>query len=468
MRHNPLKTILLMSILFLPHNSWASEDKILTMDEFIRLATERDSEFESILIDKLTLQYRKDIELPAKDLILDVRTQYSFLLDADREEPEGSISLSKLFPFTGTEIETEYSTSSSFTARDNSSSFSATVTQPLLENAFGKTTRLQDKIIGLEIEVAHHQIVEAYEDYLATLIVAYLDWYAAYENLNIGMASYNENLKLVDNIKERQGSNIALPIDVHKIEIQALTRKEDLVERRQTYKTTSNFIIKALRLEPPIRYRPQRPDIYDTLNIAFQKDFENFSKKSRTYDILRLLEKRSNLDVDKNANELLPSLSLLFGYEVSGKERRIKEENALAFAAFELEWPFTDQKERAELETAKITLDQTRLSTQNTHYRLYTNILNLTHEIERERELLQISLEKIKLATDILEDETENYSYGKVTLNDYIQAVNTLDTNRFSRIRRDVAIQKFVVEYLRLTDRLISKNKISMQGNHDL
>jgi len=48
--------------------------------------------------------------------------------------------------------------------------------------------------------------------------------------------------------------------------------------------------------------------------------------------------------------------------------------------------------------------------------------------------LVEVATEKIELAEAILKDEEENYSFGKVTLNDYISAVNTLDTQRFNRV----------------------------------
>ena len=66
-------------------------------------------------------------------------------------------------------------------------------------------------------------------------------------------------------------------------------------------------------------------------------------------------------------------------------------------------------------------------------------------------------MKKIKLAEDILLEEVKNYSFGKVTLNDYIDAVNRLDENRFNKISYIVMFNKLVVEWLRLTDKLVDK-----------
>ena len=68
-----------------------------------------------------------------------------------------------------------------------------------------------------------------------------------------------------------------------------------------------------------------------------------------------------------------------------------------------------------------------------------------------------MSQKKIKLSEAILKDEAENYSFGKVTLNDYIDAVNRVDENRFSYTEHGVQLNKLLVEWLRLTDQLVDE-----------
>jgi len=67
------------------------------------------------------------------------------------------------------------------------------------------------------------------------------------------------------------------------------------------------------------------------------------------------------------------------------------------------------------------------------------------------------------LAEAILEDERENYSFGRVTLNDYIQAVNNLDSNRFNKVLHESLYRKLKVEWLRLTDRLVQPKDIDIR-----
>jgi len=441
----------------------AQDERTLPLEEFITLAAHNDTKFEQILIDELSLQYQKALNLPAGDLVFAAKGQYDFIFGQDRKEPEGTLSLSKLFPFTGTSIEAQYKTTASYSSTSNSSEVGIGISQPIAENAFGKATRLKDKIIGVEVDVAKYQIVEAYEDYLATIIIGYYDWYEAYESLKVGESSYQQNMKLLDNILKRQKNNIALPIDVNKVHLQVLAKKEKLIELRQEYDKALNFIEKAIRHDGQKKLIPTAPGFYSEYAVSFEKDFQEFKETSRTYEILNLLEKTSRLKVDQEADDLLPSINLLFGYNVQGKNLSLKNEDSLVYAGISLDWPIGDQVDRAEHEVSKINLDKTRLSNTGTHFQLYTDIKNLSVQMDSEEQLMNLAKEKIGLAKSILQDETENYSFGRVTLNDFISAVNVLDTNRFNEIFHEVQQKKLLIEWLRITDRLITRKDIYRQ-----
>ncbi|MCG2712450.1 MAG: TolC family protein [Candidatus Omnitrophica bacterium] len=435
-------------------------EHVLGIEEFIELAAKNDTEFEAILIEELTLQYRKDLKLPARDLVLDVKADYDFFVSQDREEPEGAVALSKLFPNSATSVSVGYETNASFSSRINSTEFSVAVSQAIAGDAFGRSARLQDKIVGAEIEVIQHQIIEAYEDYLAEIVWAYYDWYAAYENLNISRSSYQDNLKLLKNIEDRRKSSIALAIDVNKIKLQVLAKKEKLIELEEAYNNKFNFIETALRFKNTKGLIPKEPGMYSDFIISFKADFGRFWKHSRTYKMLELLKSKTSLEVEKEADDLLPSVNLRLGYTMNGDNFEIDNDEGMVFAGISLKLPFSDQVDRAQYETARIQRKKTGLQAANTHYRLFRDMRNLSLQIEKERQLVETDQEKISLARSILADEEENYSYGKVTLNDYISSVNVLDTNRFNLIEHNTQYQKLIVEWLRLTDRLIGEKEL--------
>jgi outer membrane protein TolC len=436
----------------------------LSLAEFVRRAIAVDTEFEEILIDELALRYQKDINLPARDLVLDVRAQHNAYLSRDRDDPQATLELSKLFPYAGTEVAAGYSVQPSFSAAPTASEWNVTISQPVAQNAFGRTTRLLDRIVGLEVDVARHQVVEAYEDYLAGVIIAYYRWYETLETLRIAEESYRENLKLLDNIRDRQAASIALPVDVNKITLQVLARKESLVDLRNAYQEALNLVSRLIRREDGEGVVPVDPGFYRDYEVDFEKDYREFEKVGRTFSVLRLLEDKSSLDVERRADELLPSINLLFGYQAEGDGYRIEDGNDLLYGGVSLSWPFPDQDGRARHELARVASRKTKLSVVNTRYRLYTELRDLSYQIELSRQRAAIADEKIGLAAAVLEDEKTNYSYGRVSLNDYIQAVNQFDNNRFTKARQDALRRTLLVEWLRRTDRLVDVKMI--KDNH--
>jgi hypothetical protein len=435
--------------------------KTLSIKEFIQTAAKNDKVFDIILIEQLKLNYRKAINLPAKDIILSVKGEYDFFLPQNKEEPNVTLSLSKLFPYTGTDISLSYKNIPSSTSTTSGSELAFLISQPIARNAFGKTTKLKDKIIGIEIDVARHQIVEAFEDYMAALVTIYYDWYSAYENLKIGESSYNENSKLKDNIYERKKQKIALPIDVNKVELLVLGKKEDLIALKEKYKNLTNLIEKAVRHESDAVLLPIDPANKHKSEVDFKADYKKFTEKSRTYKILDMLGKKSKLEVKKSADDLLPSTNLMIGYKMDGDNWEIKNKDDMFYVGISMEWPFPSQVKKAEFEVSKIRHRKTKISNQNKYLELHTNLKNLYLGIKREKELIKIADKKIKLAEKILKDEAENYSFGKVTLNDYIAAVNRLDQNKFNKISHTIKLKKLFIEWLRLTDQLVDKKVLS-------
>ena len=445
--------------------SVSAEDKTpraIPLDEFIKIAAKNDTEFEEILINELKLNYTKDLVLPARDIVLAVKHQYDFILNQDRNQLENAVGLSKLFPYTGTEVAAEYSYSPSFSNETMNSEFSVNLSQSIGRNAFGKATRLLDTIVGLENDVARYQIIEAYEDYLSSIIIEYINWYSALKSLEIAKSTYNENVKLLDNIKERQKNKIALDVDVNKITLQVYDKQENLISYMETYENQLTKIRTILRYENDEVIVPADPDFFFSHEKTFEEDFKEFKETSRTEKILNLLEKKSSFEVTKNADDLLPSINLLVGYDMEGKRESLYESDNMFFMGLSMEWPFyPNQVERAEYETSKISLEETRLSNTNVYFRLQREIKNLHINLKRQRLMLDISEKKKVVSKAVVKDETENYMYGKITLNDFIQAVNAHDNARLSIVIRQAQIDRLMVERLRILDLLVTRKQIN-------
>jgi len=465
------RIIFLFSFLFLSSMpvAYSQEATIreISLEEFIQEACKNDTVFQEILINQLALQYQKALKLPAGDLVVSTITQYNTFLKIDESEVGNTSSLSKLFPYTGTTIASDYTASVTASTRTISSELDTYISQSIAENAFGRDTRLLDKIVGIEVDVAKYQIIEAYEDYLAALIQSYLDWYAAYKDVETAQNSYNENVKLLKNIKERQRNSIALPIDVNKVNVQVLAKEENLIFLKVRYTEYLNIVKQAMRYKEEAKLRPQDPRLYDNTVIAFDDGYARFCRESRTYKILAFLEKKSSLQVDRDADKILPSIDLRLGYLLEGGDYDLLKSRKTAYGSIALEWPLPGQVERAQYQTSKIAFRRQQLSNQSIYVDLYTKLKNICDAIARERKLIALADIKINLAAAILKDETKNYSYGKVSLNDFIDEINKLEDSKFSKITHTIQLRKLIIEWTRLTDTLVTKDQIKKLTPND-
>jgi len=232
----------------------------------------------------------------------------------------------------------------------------------------------------------------------------------------------------------------------------------------QIYDTYSNLIFKAIRHKGTTPYIPVTPSPPAT-NVQFEPAYKNFTLSSRTYEVLHMLEQQGTMQVKKAADDLLPSTNLLLGYQLEGKEWGIQDQERSYFAGISVSWPIGRSVDKAKQSIAKIEYKKTILSNKNKYEDLRTNLKNLYLQIQREQKLISIAKKKITLAESILKDEAENYSFGKVTLNDYIVAVNRVDENRFSYTEHSVQLNKLLVEWLRLTDQLVDEKVLENNIN---
>ncbi|MDD3088365.1 MAG: TolC family protein [Candidatus Omnitrophica bacterium] len=430
--------------------------KELSLDEFIEMSCANDEVFEEILVESLKLNYLKKLKLPADDIILSVKNNYAAFLRSDKGNPEYQFSLAKLFPDTGTNIGAGYlSKAEGPDGWGINGEFYALVSQPVARNAFGRTNRLLDKIVGMEIDIAWYQIVEAYEKYLAAIINIYYDWNEAYENLKTAENSYKENMKILDNVKERERNNIALPVDVNKVLLQVMLKEETMLEAGNSFREYANLLRKSIGYDVQGTLIPGGPDRFEGIEIDFDEEYRVFREKGRTSLILDMLEEKSALEVDKYADALLPSVELFAEYRIKGADRYLEKDDKRVFVGFTMDYPFPGQVENAEYETSKIDHDMRVLNRTNTQIRIYTDLRNIYQEIEKEKKLIKIAAEKIKVSESVVRDDSVNYSYGRVVLNNFIDEVNRLDLNRFSLIQRNIRLKKLIIEWLTLTDRLV-------------
>jgi len=450
--------LLFFTAMLLPFSAFA-EEKTVTVEEFIKIASEKDTYFEQILIDEMKLKYKKEISSAAGDILLSVKGRYNFEIDASNpDSKEASVSLAKLFPCIGLEAGISYSLSDYPSVSGETSAFNASFSIPLAKNAFGYSSRMTNEIAGLEEEISSHQAVEAYEEYLSSLLKLYYTWYSNYAAMKAAEISFEESKNLLNNMQARRKSGIAYKIDVNKTRLQSIEKEETLITIKQSYIESLNLVKQAMRTDAAIL--PAKPGPYRAVDYG-NTDINSLIENSRTFSILDLLVKKAGVSEGKAFNSLLPSADFTAGYSLSGSGFNLNGTEHAAFIGFELGLPIiAGQKEHAEHESAKLESKRQSLSKESSSGAFKTNLVNLFNELKGREKILKLAEEKEILANAVYKEEKEYYNQARSSLNDLISAINSLENAKFSRISEEIKLNILIVEWLRLTDTLITKTDI--------
>jgi len=438
----PVSMIGLLLIPFLS-TPLSARDTMLSMEDFISKSMENDTQFHAILDEHMTLAYDHILYAPIPELTLSVDS--GFALDFN-DSGTHRIDVTQTHPQTGKEYRADYTQSSSGIG---TSTFS--FSQDIAKNAFGASAILEQSLQELETEIAHIQLVEAYEDYLAELINVYYTWIRQYESIRLAKAALIENEKVLESIKNRRLRKIADDTDVNKLTLQTLTKREQLIDLEQAYRETTNTITRSLGLDPDTEIAPNSTFTLDQMPDKRPLSLDELNTESRTNTLLSTLKKQSAVEYNQATRNLLPSIAL--------SSSLVHSTETYGEIGVSIDLPISNAVAKAEQRVAEINQGKVVNETLSVETQLITDLSTIYSAMQRQKEKIRIASEKKRLSKAILEAESDNYSFGKISLNDYISAVNGYDTSRFEEIDRRISYQRLSLEWKRLTDTLLSTSE---------
>ncbi len=436
----------------------------ISMQKFIKRSLAHDPSFPYILIEELRLQLYKGLNLEPSDLVLNLTAQYSMILDEQGQSgdpvPEASISLQKLFATSATNLSASYSLSrlNTSTSGYQRSQFLLILSQDIARNAFGKAYRLLEKKNDLLVAWLRHQVIEAYEDYLASMILLYIDWFLAQENMILAESNVIYQKNLLSLMQQKQRYRIAYNKDVQKVRLELAKAEEAQALARHNHKQVEFKISQLLKLDATKMPRPQPPVIADR---ALQKK----AVETRTFQMLKLMVDQGINDTLIAKNNLLPSASLFAGYSIVGREWEFIDKEHKIYAGLTSALNFTKHREKALYESARIDARKHTLQKQRDLLYLDNLLFEIRSRIDKEQLLIQNAQAQLVMAERILQEEQRHFLIGKATLNDLIMARNQKENINYSLLLHKILLQKWILEFQRLSDTLVAENKkINLSG----
>ncbi len=457
-------------ILILPLHSGMAQDlgtdnssaNILSLPLFLNKAISHDPSFPVLLSDELYLKFQKDLLLPAGDIVLGVSAQYDLFLPLEENQDgvtpwEGSISLSKLFPSSGTKVEAAYSNSlfSTGSGAYHRSSAGVMVSQPIVQNAFGVLTRMQENKIEIDENIVRYRVVEAYEEYMASLIEIYIEWYLVTENAGIARNNLKHNRDLATLVMRKRRYGIARPEDVYRMELEVIQSQESLEELESQLLHFENKIRRLTGIAQENGIIPEKPTM--VISAASPNTAESILQKSRTFRILKDAEKSAAVNLDIAGRSILPEVNLFMGYKAIGRDYNIQDRTENAYAGVSGQYNFGHAKENADEEIKGIDLKRARLETRRTLFNLEIYASELESAIRLQETHIARAKDRLSLSEKILAAETNNYSIGKKSLNDLILARKSVETARYDIVNMEMSRQILILERQKTLDLLVDK-----------
>lgn len=432
---------------------------ILSLEDFLEISNKQNPNFEKILIDELKIKYNKFLDMPSEEILLNLKSDYYFKEDSTSE----TISLSKLFAKQGTTIETGYEYNDT-----DRGSFLIALDQSLLKNAFGRANKLKLTEIEQNNKIIRYEIVEAYEEYFAEITSLYYEWSRVFVNLEIARNAYEDNLKINKNIKSKFNNNVANIGDVEKSNLQLLEKEENLRALEAEYKKIYNLIVQAGRIDskkifvPNIKMKDIDIDLDINMNnfkLDFDKEYFYFQKNSRTYFIYDLIRDKSLSTFRIAKDDSLDDLGLSFSYRDSKKNS-----NKGFFVGLSYEGNFFDKKKSSVFKVAEIDYKKTLLDVSIKKYDIHITLKNLYEDLILQKDLLKIYNDKIKRAEVVVNEDTKYYNIGKLSFNDLVESINSLEKYRSEKVDRCLQFKTSILNWRNATDKLVNEEKILNQN----
>ena len=329
--------------------------------------------------------------------------------------------------------------------------------QPMLKNWFGIIDTFPIKQAQLNRMITEKAVDDGIEAVIIRLYDMYFEWFEAYNQLRI----FEENIRngdiLLKQVKEKAEFGLVEQSDVHQVYMMNLEYKKarDLIQvnikrlTRQIY----HWMKGSLDMPQDFVFIPQSrislPDIphspYSVTN-------------SRTMQILELSRQILDYQLEKELNERLPELNVVFKYEFANPTTDpsrafiITNFNHNFYAGIEFAFPIGENMSRGKIKETKSRIRKWVQDTENFRRNYMQGIEDLNDMLRVYETILEYDAELIRHAERRVAEEERKYEQGRSDLFYIIQNKHTLVDYRLKHLENYVKYHKIKLELLGVLD----------------
>jgi outer membrane protein TolC len=451
-----MKPLMILTLLTTPIFSPANE---MNVESYINFLIENDVEIERLIQQKAQTRFSKDLRLPTRSWILSVSSTHGLpLQDSQGRTSELNVEMSKNFRRTGTNLLLRYNQND--LADRNEQIQALQVQQSLIQNSFGLQTRLLEDSIDSDNLVTNLSLIEAYEDYVAEKIGAFLDLIAAQKNLETSQELYKDFKEIFSEVKKRRSKSIAISVDVYRAEAELLQFERAVLEaqariaevKRRLFSGVDQKVqnLKKTKITNQIPY-------LDEKEIAADFNDEDLNQ-SRTGQIIKASANSAAKNQKAVKRNLLPELGLNLGLSEDESNRFSTTVNRTeASIGLNLNYEFDNSLAKAQYGEAVLNQKLVEKSNQSLKNNLAAQLKSLKERIELQKKRVKILEKQKSTGKKLIDEEKKRFKRGLLNLRDFITVQTAYTQRQYDLIEEKVNLSRLIVQWKQLTDKLISK-----------
>lgn len=339
--------------------------------------------------------------------------------------------------------------------------------QPLLQNAFGLADRYPVEAADLQVEAARLDAAEAWENRLAELYSAYLDWTEGYETLRALEATRASLGRVEDLVTRKLAAGLVERSDWLRTRENALRVRSQLAQAEATFRNQT-LNIAALRqgagaaAAEPSAWRPRLDLTLVECGLNSPAAASSEVEDLRLVRKLTLLGRQLERQAEVAENGLWPDVQLAGGLTRKGRSDVLAGGlDPIAKTDYQLRlqasYPLGAPGGEAAAGRARAAREEVARAEASARRTLTVGTLQLEETLRRFADILAWQDEQLAAAQERLDLDTRSYRQGRLDTFLLIDAENALTQARLQHYQTHVAYRRAVVARLALTDRLLGR-----------
>lgn len=453
------KLLLLLILATVPLSAlWSAPDKentyVLKLEEYLQLLKQNDPVIKQFAIQQEKVQFLIADGKQDDAIQLNVESEYGYG-DDDIDTERLSARLEKAFLDTGTRLSLSHSTQEN-TDRDESIS-ELELEQSLLKNSFGKDQQREVEVLKSQARIAELQALESYEDYLAEKIKLYLQFSKTRSEYFFLEKIMQDARSLYQFILKKSEKGAAKETDIFRARLQLIEREQELANSREELLAMQEALLRGLNLAVE--------QVFPELEIDLS---EQFSLKATTFSLdsfraYQVAQSQKQLGIDQLAlskNQDLADLRLFGAYTKDDSTRFTSSVNrSESSVGLRLSVPFASSKAKANKEIVDLEARDTKIGLESTAQNLLTRFRQQKIEINKLKQQMALSREKLVLIDAIMKDDNKRYQRGLIELDRVLDTSNDYYRYQFELNNTKLALNIAYLDWLSFNDLLLVENQ---------